>query len=304
VGHARQRPYWNKVRTVDSAGNNLQVTDLETINGRAYALWAKCTGVNDCSSYTLESVAAGQDDWTPVSGVPANLAAPLTGSVQPAGSASFELAGGDAYGAPGSGFLVAPDGSLYVGSLPFDRSPSTWRRASHSLPCVPSYKDQGLYGQSLQVLLASYWGGTGKPPSLAVVCEANPSSQGYSSTVYVSTDEGASWTERTSVGQAGISYIGKALSLTATSDGGLILATQSGIYRLPPGASQWQKSALSDANAPPYGFNYVGMTTPEQGVAIADPGAAPGQPAPDPYGIWMTFDGGQTWQFRAIKTGS
>jgi hypothetical protein len=122
--------------------------------------------------------------------------------------------------------------------------------------------------------------------------------------VWISTDEGASWTERTGVGEAGASYIGKALSLAATSDGGLILATQGGIYRLPPGASQWEKATLSGSTAPPYGFNYVGMTTPMQGVAIADPAAAPNQPTPDPYGIWMTFNGGQTWQFRAIKTGS
>ena len=292
---------WTKVRTVDNAGNNLQVTDLETVNHRAYALWAKCTDSATCLSYTLESTPAGQDDWAPVTGVSANMSA----SDRPAGSASFELAGGGP-NAPGSGYLIAPDGSLYVGSLPSDGMPSTWQRASASasLPCAPSSKDEGLYGQSLQVLLAPYWGGAGKPQSLAVVCEAYTSSQGYSSTAWISTDDGASWTERTGVGQAGLSYIGKALSLTATSDGGLILATQSGIWRLPPGAAQWEQAALSGSTAPPYGFTYVGMTTSLQGVAIADPVAAPNQPAPDPYGIWMTFDGGQTWQFRAIKSGS
>jgi hypothetical protein len=287
---------WTKIKT------NQQVTDLEALNKRAYALFATCTAANTCSSYTLMSVQAGQDDWTRVSGVPANLSAGGTANGQPAGSASFQLAGGGGNGAPGSGFLIAPDGSLYVGSLPADGSESTWQRASASLPCMPSATDEGLYGQSLQVLLASYWGGTGKPPGLTVVCEANPSSQGYSSTVWVSTDEGASWTKRTGVGQAGVSYIGKALSLTATSDGGLILATQSGIYRLPPGASQWQKAALRGSNTPPYGFNYVGMTTSTQGVAIADSAAAPGQPAPDPNGIWMTFNGGKTWQFHKIQT--
>ena len=122
--------------------------------------------------------------------------------------------------------------------------------------------------------------------------------------MFISTDAGTTWSKRASVGQAGVSFIGKALSLTATREGGLILATQNGIYRLPPGATQWQKSALSGSNAPPYGFNYVGMTTDTQGVAIADPVAAPNQPAPNPNGIWMTFDSGQTWQFHAIKTGS
>ncbi|TVZ04273.1 hypothetical protein EAS64_17990 [Trebonia kvetii] len=283
--------HWNQVRT-----GNLQVTDLETVNHRAYALWASCTNAAECFSYTLMSTPAGQDVWTPVSGVPQNLAAASTGSAQTPGSASFQLAGNN-------GYLIAPDGSLYVGSLPKDGSASTWHRASASLPCNPSWLVEGLYGQSLQVLLASYWakGGT---PSLAVACEVKALPQGFSSTVWISTDNGSNWTERTGVGQAGVSWIGKALSLTATSNGGLILATQRGIYRLPPGASQWQKAALSGSAAPPYGFNYVGMTNDTQGVAIADPAAAPNQPAPDPYGIWMTVNGGQTWQFRAIKPGS
>jgi hypothetical protein len=283
-------------RVPDPNGDNRQVTDLETVNHRAYALWANCTSASECFSYTLMSTPANEDVWTPVGGVPQNLAPASAGSAKTPGSASFQLAGT-------SGYLIAPDGSLYVGSLPSDGSPSTWQRASTTLPCNPSWLVEGLYGQSLQVLLAPYWakGGT---PSLAVVCEVRALPRGFSSTAWISTDNGSSWTERTSVGQAGVSFIGKALSLTATSDGGLILATQSGIYRLPPGAAQWQKAALSGSNAPPYGFNYVGMTTDKQGIAIADPAAAPNQPAPDPHGIWMTVDGGQTWQFRAIKSGS
>jgi hypothetical protein len=286
---------WIQVKS--PTGNNLQVTDLETVYHRAYALWAECTNESTCVSYTLMSTPAGQDDWTRVSGVPASLSAGSTTSGPAPGSASFELAGT-------SGYLIAPDGSLYVGSLPKDGSPSTWQRASASLPCTPSSQVEGLYGQSLKVLLAPYWAGKGHPQSLAVVCEVNASSQGFSTTVWVSTDNGSSWTEQTNVGKAGVSFIGKALSLTATSNGGLILATQGGIYRLPPGASQWQKATLSGSTTPPYGFTYVGMTTDTQGVAIADPAAAPNQPAPDPYGIWMTGDGGQTWQFRAIKTGN
>ena len=283
-------------RVPDPTGDNRQVSDLETVNHRAYALWASCTNASECFTYTLMSTPAGQDDWTPVGGVPQNLAAASTGSANTPGSASFQFAGT-------SGYLIAPDGSLYIGSLPSDGSPGTWERASATLPCQPSWLLEGPYGQSQQVLLASYWakGGT---PSLAVVCEVKALPQGFSSTVWISTDNGSSWTERTSVGTSGVSFIGKAQSLTATSDGGLILATEKGIYRLPPGASQWQQAALTRAAAPPSGFSYVGMTTDKQGVAIAGPSITSGQPNPNPYGIWMTFDGGQTWQFRAIKTGS
>jgi len=284
--------HWTKVP--DPFGDNRQVTALETVNQRAYALWASCTSATECFSFTLMSTPAGQDDWTPVSGVPQILAAASTGGAQTPGSASFEIGGSN-------GYLIAPDGSLYVGSLPQDGSASTWQRASATLPCNPSWLVEGAYGQSLQVLLAPYWakGGT---PSLAVVCEVNGPPKGYSTVVWISTDNGSTWTERTGVGTSGVSYIGKAKSLAATSDGGLILATQAGIYRLPPGASQWQKAALSGAAAPPYGFSYVGMTTDTQGVAIAAPSVVGGQPNPDPYGIWMTGDGGKTWQFRAIKS--
>ncbi|HTR91602.1 MAG TPA: hypothetical protein VMI73_07675 [Trebonia sp.] len=282
---------WTKIR--DPFGDNRQVTDLETINDRAYALWANCTKSSECFSYTLMSTSAGQDDWAPVSGVPQNLAAASTGGAQIPGSASFEIGGS-------YGYLIAPDGSLYVGSLPQGGSPSTWQRASATLPCNPSWLLEGAYGQSQQVLLAPYWakGGT---PSLAVVCEVNAPSRGFSTTVWISRDNGATWTEQKNVGNAGVSLIGKALSLTATSTGGLIIATKTGIYRLPPGASQWQQVTFSGAATPPSGFSYVGMTNDSQGVAIADPGDVGSQPNPDPYGIWMTLDGGQTWQFHKIK---
>jgi hypothetical protein len=286
---------WQPVKTTIGT-TTMQVTDLETINHRAYALWAKCTSASECFSYTLMSTPANADHWTPVSGVPATLTAgSAAGGTEP-GSASFEIGGSN-------GYLIAPDGSLYVGSLPADGSPSSWHKASAALPCNPSWLVEGPYGQSLQVLLAPYWakGGT---LSLAAVCEVKAFPQGYSTTVSISTDEGSTWNEQANVGQAGVSFIGAAQSLAATSDGGLILATRNGIYRLPPGASQWQKAAFSGAAAPSSGFTYVGMTTDKQGVAIADPIAAPNQPAADRYGIWMTGDGGQTWQFRAIKAGS
>jgi hypothetical protein len=44
---------------------------------------------------------------------------------------------------------------------------------------------------------------------------------------------------------------------------------------------------------PPGGFTYVGMTTSEQGVALpADTSL---------HEIWMTRDGGQSWQARPIQ---
>ena len=50
----------------------------------------------------------------------------------------------------------------------------------------------------------------------------------------------------------------------------------SGSGRPPPGAM------------PPGGFAHAGMTTDTQGVAVP---AGPAQ-----HGVWLTYDGGRTWQ--------
>jgi hypothetical protein len=39
---------------------------------------------------------------------------------------------------------------------------------------------------------------------------------------------------------------------------------------------------------PPGGFAYAGMTTDTQGAAVP---AGPAQ-----HGVWLTYDGGRTWQ--------
>ena len=67
-----------------------------------------------------------------------------------------------------------------------------------------------------------------------------------------------------------------------------------GIYLLSPGATQWQAARLSDPSGKTYGFTYVGMTSATQGVALGG--------NPDLHAIWMTTDGGQTWQVRPIQS--
>ncbi|MGH3253531.1 MAG: hypothetical protein ACRDOI_45975, partial [Trebonia sp.] len=94
--------------------------------------------------------------------------------------------------------------------------------------------------------------------------------------------------------------VGVPQSLTTLPDGTLVLATtpsstqpDGGIYRLSPGATQWRAATLANASGKAYGFTYVGMTSPTQGVALGgDPGL---------HAIWMTIDGGQTWQVRPIQ---
>src|SRR5580692_6152892 len=65
---------WTQVLT-----HGLRVTELETVGGRAFGLFASCTGTGPafaarCTSYTLYSSAASADDWTPVG--PATTALP------------------------------------------------------------------------------------------------------------------------------------------------------------------------------------------------------------------------------------
>jgi hypothetical protein len=65
------------------------------------------------------------------------------------------------------------------------------------------------------------------------------------------------------------------------------------MYLLPEGATRWQATNVTGARAPRGGFSYVGMTSSEQGVAL--PAAA------NLHMIWMTTDGGRTWQARPIQ---
>ncbi len=63
--------HWHQVNT-----GNSSVSQLETVNGRAYAVFANCTsatGVPCRNAYTLMTAVAGSDNWTPVAGIPGNL---------------------------------------------------------------------------------------------------------------------------------------------------------------------------------------------------------------------------------------
>jgi len=257
----------------------LAVTDLETVNGRAYALFGSChppasTGTmgTDCTSYTLKTTTAGSDNWTAVSGVPAGLS--LGGGR--ATSAVIELTGT-------TGYLVAPDGVLYSG--PVDGS--AWQRVS-ALRCEPGPASSDGLPRRLMLAPAGYTpaGGT----RLAVVCVSPATGSGQSVDVWLSNDGGATWA---SAGPSGASGLGVPASLTATTAGTLILATSTGIYTLPLGGSAWQAATLPDPSGKTDGFSYVGMTTALQGVALG------GDPAL--HAIWMTADGGQTWSVVPVS---
>jgi hypothetical protein len=268
---------WSPVPT-----GNAAVTDLETVNGRAWALFGSCSNdaaggdtIANCRSYTLMTTTVGSDTWTPVAGVPANLSSG-TGLA----SAVIELSNTEAY-------LIAPDGTLYSGSV----NGGSWHRLQQ-LQCPPSTAlPDGLPRGAMLAPAGTMASGATR---LALVCSAPDGTHGYATVAYLSDDGGADWTKLSGVGNSGTAAIGQPQSLAATSDGTLMLATTSGIYRLPLGAAQWQQASLTGSQAPANGFSYVGMTSSTQGVALASPAQTQ---------IWMTFDGGLTWQARPIKAG-
>lgn len=266
---------WQRVST-----GGQRVTDLETAGDRAYALFASCSGTSaagfaaGCTSYTLMTTSAGRDNWTSVGGATDSLTAG-GGSA----SAVIALTGSD-------GYLLAPDGTLYSGTLG-----SPWQRVG-TAPCRPGAAQAD--GQPSRALLA-----LSSSTRLALACTATGGVR-----VYASSDGGATWNQ-----QAAPAVSGTVTSLTATPSGALVLAGTDGMQVLPagaggaqptPGAGSSSTSAASQASAwqaaqgtPTGGFSYVGMTADTQGVALpANAGL---------HEIWMTFNGGLTWAAYPIS---
>lgn len=261
---------WAKVPT-----GGQRVTDLETAGNRAYALFAHCGGANvssfanGCTSYTLMTAAMGSDQWTPAGAATSGLTDPAATTTGTAGVIAL-------YGA--TGYLVAPDGTLYSGS-----TGGAWQKTG-TMPCKPGTPQaNGLPGQALIALTS--------PTRLATFCDGD--TPAAAPAVYTSADSGATWTP-TAGDWTGVVNQGHPTSIAATSSGTLVLATDQGIYLLPQGAAHWQAASAAGSQMPPGGFSYVGMTTSEQGVALpADTSR---------HEIWMTADGGKTWRARPIKS--
>jgi hypothetical protein len=257
-----------------------RVTDLETLNGQVFALWARCAGggadfAADCTSFTLHTAPVG-GQWRQVGGA-VNLTAGGTAT-----SASLILVGDPA---AATGYLLAPDGKVLSGSL----GSASWTAAG-TAPCVPGAAQPD--GQPSGALMTA---GSGE---LYVLCAAGPASTPASpaastapGTLYVSADGGKTWQRRPAV-----AALGTATSLAAATGNLVVLATSDGIEVSRNDGRSWQVTLAAGAG-PPGGFSYVGMTEASQGVAV------PANPAL--HQIWFTADGGQAWQPSAVQgTGS
>jgi hypothetical protein len=255
-------------KTWAEQGTDGRVTALETVGTRAFAIVATCTGTGadfaaQCTSFSLYSTTAGQDDWSPVPG-----AVNLSNGGQ-YGSASLVLTSSQ-------GYLLAPGGSVYAG--PVDGSGS-WQQVSSSpagaTSCTPGAAQAD--GQPSGALLT-----TANNASLVLACTL----PGGGAQVFTSADEGGTWQ------QAG-TVTGGRVTTAATQPGGLIvLSTSDGIQVSGDNGKTWQVVA-KDTAGPPGGFGWVGMTSASQGVALpADPFQ---------HTVWFTFDDGQTWRPLAVS---
>jgi len=276
---------WHKVGT-----GGQSVTALEASEGRAYALFGDCPNGIDagCTSYTLMTSVAGSDTWTPVAGLPASLTTATGG----AGGAQILLVGATG-STPAAGYLAAPDGILYMGAL----DGTAWEKMTNTpLPCLPQpASDTG--GTPARLLLAAAGVSASFSDRLGAVCEL---ANGISAT-YLSQNAGASWQRQVGVlSSNGSAQLGIPESLTALGNGTLVLATTTGeggtggIY-VWSGSQVWAKATLSDPADAGNGFSYVGMTSTTQGVALGGSGDGT-------HAIWMTADGGKSWQLRPIQS--
>jgi hypothetical protein len=253
---------WARVAT-----DGRRVTDLETVEGRAFALFASCTGSGpafavNCTSYSLYSSPASADDWTPVGPATSGLGG---------GAASMVLN-------ETRGYLLAPDRMLYSG--PVNRS-GPWQPVAR----VPCPVGQPLAdGQPTGALLAA-----ANTTNLVLACASSsaPGTQ-QAKQVFTSANGGMTWQNAGAAPSLGL-----ATSVAATPDGTYVLATGQGIDVQPAGSGAWHAATLNGP-APAGGFGYVGMTTDAQGIALpADPAVGT---------VWFTFDGGQTWRPSPVSS--
>ncbi len=248
---------------------DVRVTALETVGDRAFAIFATCTGTGvdfaaQCTKFSLWSSLAGQDGWTRVPG-----ATDLSDGGQDS-SASLVLTSG-------GGYLLAPDGSVYAG--PVD-GVGAWKQVSSrpagAVSCAPGAAQAD--GQPSGALLSA-------ASSAALVLACTPSAGGAQ--VFTSTDGGGRWR------QAGTVPGGNRVTTAAIQPGGeIVLSTSNGIQVSRDGGQTWQVEA-DGSDGPPGGFGWVGMTSPDQGIALpADPFQ---------HQLWLTFDGGRTWKASTIS---
>ncbi|HEY2577534.1 MAG TPA: hypothetical protein VGI74_14600 [Streptosporangiaceae bacterium] len=262
---------WTQV----SVPNGMRVTSLETVGSTAFAVFAQCTGTGQdfaagCTRFFLYSSPAAGNDWTPVPG----LAGGFGLSSGTASSATIVLTHGE-------GYLYTPDGTLVSGPT---TAGATWQAASPtSLPCLPGQAEADGQPAGGQFTASA-------PSDLALACPPSQTSGTHSDshpeTIYTSVNGGQSWQE-----QGSLPFPVTVTSLAANTGGILAVGTSQGIEVSSDNGANWRQTQTG----PSGGFDYVGLTSPSQGVAVpADTSV---------HQLWFTYASGQSWVPSSISSG-
>ncbi|HEY8046306.1 MAG TPA: sialidase family protein [Streptosporangiaceae bacterium] len=258
---------WTRIGT-----HGLRVTALETAGQRVFAVWAQCSGggadfAAGCTSSALYSAAPGGDQWAPVPGAGTGSSLGTT-----PGSSALVLTGS-------RGYLLAPDGTLLSGPVTSAGGwqPVTGTASSRTAPCPPGAAQAS--GQPSGALLAAT-----TISGLVLVCTSPAAGATQAKTVYTSSDNGQQW-QKAGTGPGA----GTATSVAGTTAGTIVLATTAGLEVSADGGATW---TAAQGALPAGGFSYVGMTSPQQGVAVPADTAQ--------HAVWFTFDGGRSWRASPI----
>ncbi|GEM_PF-451616 len=266
----------------------LRVTALEASSGRAFAVFASCSGSGpdyaaNCDRFSLYTSLAGGDSWQPVPGPVQNLSAAGGGG----SSASLALTGSQA---GGTGYLLGPDGRVYSGPL----DGSAWHSITALALCRPGPAQTGDAQPSRAAIAA----GSGQlylacsPRAAALKAEGLISPApiaGGTGELLLAYSPGAGWKSVHAI--TGPSPV---TSLAAAAGGLLVAATSTCIEYSADGGATWHVSGGSLSWVPSGGFAYVGMTTRQDGVAV---------PADSSLGeVFITTDGARSWRASPVRS--
>jgi hypothetical protein len=262
----------------ESTGGQL-VVDLEASPTRAFAVFGACSGTGPnyaagCTSFSLWTSVPGSRTWTQVS-VPAAYQPMQTSSGPPV----LVISGG------GSSYLLAPSGEVLTG--PATAAGGRWRAVGQA-PCKPGpWSASGTAAQPSATQSPGAQSSAAPAALLAAGKEllltcASQAAGGSEQVVLYTSSDGATWRRA-----GNVTVTGTPTSLTSAASGQVVLATTAGIEYSADGGKSWQAAKFT-GGAPAGGLSYVGMTNPNQGVAV---------PAiPKLNEIFTTSDGGKTWQ--------
>jgi hypothetical protein len=255
---------WHRIRVPG------RVLDLATIQGRAFAVVAQCTGsgpdyASGCTSFQLYSSPESINNWQPVPGASGRVAE-APGGLQLTDHAGYLLAGGLLFTGPVTG------GGWHQVSVASAGAPTCLRGAG-------SGAEPALGG-----LIAPYLSAGVQALYLACQAPGGANSPG-AVTLYASANSGSTWQQQ-GTGQVR----GTATSLADITGSSLVLATTKGIF-YSANAAAWRPARIA-GGAPAGGFAFIGMTTNAEGIAV---------PADSSRGeLFITGDGGLTWRATPI----